>query len=92
MACTAWVCGRGASAQVYLPDIVVPVDIVAQNETFQVNLYYGDPGSTSETCDYSDTITSIDETIAAVANKVWTTVALANPPTLGSPMTITVVG
>jgi LPXTG-site transpeptidase (sortase) family protein len=69
-----------------------PGDIPALNETFQVNLYYTDPSLGSEICDYTDTINSVDETIAAVANKVHTAVAFSNPPSLGGTMTITGVG
>ena len=69
-----------------------PGDLPALNETFQVNIYYTDPALGSEVCDFTDTIDSVDETIAAVANKIFTQVAGPNPPNLGGIMTITGVG
>lgn len=69
-----------------------PGDIGILNETFQVNIYNNDPALGGEVCDTTDTINAVDETIDANANKVVTSVATANPPTIGSLMTITVVG
>ena len=84
----------GASKPVYFYLAITgdPGDIASLAETFQVNIYYADPSLASEVCDYTDTIDSVDETIAAVANKIFTQSAGPNPPTLGGIMTITGVG
>lgn len=86
--------GAGQSKQVYfyLDINGDPGDIPTLNETFEVNLYYTNPNLGSEICDYTDTITSVNETIAAVANKVFTTIAGPNPPELGGIMTMSVAG
>ena len=84
----------GASQPVYFYLAITgdPGDIATLDETFQVNIYYADPSFASEVCDYTDTINSVDETIAAVANKIFTQSVGPNPPTLGGIMTITGVG
>ncbi len=84
----------GASKPVYFYLAITgdPGDIASLAETFQVNIYYADPSLASEVCDYTDTIDSVDETIAAVDNKIFTQAAGPNPPTLGGIMTITGVG
>lgn len=84
--------GETKQVYFYLYDAAGSTDNAALNETFQVNLYYGDPALTSEICDYTDTINAVVDDIAASANKVHTSVATSNPPYLGGPMTITVTG
>ncbi|MBN8595533.1 MAG: PD40 domain-containing protein [Anaerolineae bacterium] len=84
----------GAVRQVYFY-LAVPtatVDNGSLNATYEVNVYSGDPTVGTETCDYIDTVIAIDDTIAANANKVNTTVAGPNPATIGGLMTMTVVG
>jgi uncharacterized repeat protein (TIGR01451 family) len=84
----------GATKQVYfyLYDAAGSGSTTTLNETFQVNLYYGDPALTSEICDFTDTINAVEDDIAASANKVNTSVATSNPPYLGGVFTITVTG
>ena len=84
----------GASVQVYfyLGDATGSTDNNALNETFQINIYNGDPTLVSEVCDYTDTINAVENTISANANVVNTTISGPNPAQLGGVMTMSVVG
>ncbi len=68
-------------------------DLNPANITYDVNVYEGVPGAGGiESCDYTDTIIRIRETLEAQANKVHITVAGPNPATIGGTVTMTVVG
>jgi uncharacterized repeat protein (TIGR01451 family) len=84
--------GETKQVYFYLYDAAGSGTTATLNETFQVNLYYGDPALTSEVCDFTDTINAVEDDISASANKVHTSVATSNPPYLGGVFTITVTG
>ena len=80
----------GASATAYFYVQASSVTAVPQNHT--INVYSGPPGFSAPLATQVFTLTTVETTIAASANKVTTVVSGPNPASLGGLMTMTVTG
>jgi hypothetical protein len=87
--------GESKQAYFFLKDAAGSGSTAALNETFYVNLFYGDPRApinSTKVCEYQDTINKVEDDIAANPNKVFAAISTPNPPQLGGTVIMTKVG